>query len=437
MNEECEVCAFDFNRSNRKKIECKKCGTKVCRACFVRYLEDSSEDAHCLACSSPWGRDFLSSVMTKVFMNREYRKHREKLMFEKQQAMLTNTLPYVESQKRMQKLSAEKNEIHEKIRKLWLEVSQIENLLHSESTFYFGTETKDSLDRPITIVGHCVLDDCNGLVDLSWKCTTCETPICKRCTKSKEENHVCDEEDIASLRLIRSDSRPCPNCKVRIHLYEGCNQAWCTNCHTAFNWRTMKLIRSGFFHNPHFAEWQVQNGRDGLPVENYRQGCIDFQKLNGKIKNESHSNHSEEVSNTMRMRGYLLAANHILDYESTDVTNESNMKLRGLRVDFLMNKIDQQEFKERSQRVDKAMNKANEIASIMNMFAHSARDILSDWVDSESMTHDKCEETLLELYNYTKSCLCNAHSWFNPFYKKDGSFVYNTHSEAMRYRNSY
>ena len=195
------------------------------------------------------------------------------------------TLPYVECVKRKRSKQNEVNELYEQLDETHRKIRRISREIESENAFLTPDVFRTTGRRGEELLrifsrGHCVEQDCNGLIDNTWKCSTCETPVCNRCMEKREQGHICTAENVESMRSIRADSKPCPSCGVRIHIYMGCNQAWCTQCNTAFNWRTMKLITRGFFHNPHYAEWQVANGNSGDPVANFRQGtpapCVNF-----------------------------------------------------------------------------------------------------------------------------------------------------------------
>ena len=68
--------------------------------------------------------------------------------------------------------------------------------------------------------------------------------------------HRCTRDDLASADEIRANTRPCPGCGTRVHKVQdgGCDQMWCTQCHTAFSWQTGIRVTRGPIHNPHYFE---------------------------------------------------------------------------------------------------------------------------------------------------------------------------------------
>ena len=139
---------------------------------------------------------------------------------------------------------------------------------------YQKHELKKSLDTKTTtyadrtkFVRQCPANGCRGFLSTQWKCGICDHWACPECHEVKGLNrdcdHTCDPNSMASAQLLAKDSKPCPKCQSLIFKIEGCNQMWCTQCHTAFNWLTGKLETN--IHNPHFFEWQRLNNRGVAP----------------------------------------------------------------------------------------------------------------------------------------------------------------------------
>jgi hypothetical protein len=60
---------------------------------------------------------------------------------------------------------------------------------------------------------------------------------------------------------MKKECRCCPECGTNIFKIEGCNQMFCTNCNTPFDWTTGKKIMNGAIHNPHYFEYlRAANG---------------------------------------------------------------------------------------------------------------------------------------------------------------------------------
>ena len=113
--------------------------------------------------------------------------------------------------------------------------------------------------------------DCpNGFLDNNYICVLCNTKFCHKCFEKLTSSHQCDENDIASIKLIKKDTRPCPKCYTRIHKISGCNQMFCTNCNIGFDWKTGALVKQNF-HNPHRAEW-LRNNAD--IIEHTEDDCL-------------------------------------------------------------------------------------------------------------------------------------------------------------------
>ena len=76
--------------------------------------------------------------------------------------------------------------------------------------------------------------------------------------------HVCDEKTKENAQFIKETCKACPGmCGEFIFKIDGCDQMWCTTCHTAFSWRTGEIER-GVVHNPHYYA-ALQNGGGMVP----------------------------------------------------------------------------------------------------------------------------------------------------------------------------
>jgi len=113
----------------------------------------------------------------------------------------------------------------------------------------------------------CPTDGCKGLIDSKFFCNLCEQYICKHCRillsngeKGGDEKHECDPIMIKTVKLLKGDTKSCPTCATPIYKIDGCDQMWCTQCQTAFSWKTGQ-IETGVIHNPHAIKWQRQHGQ--------------------------------------------------------------------------------------------------------------------------------------------------------------------------------
>jgi hypothetical protein len=108
----------------------------------------------------------------------------------------------------------------------------------------------------------CPVEKCHGFLGVDFVCALCGGKVCDGCHEilvGSAERHSCDPVTVASVKAIVAESRPCPQCGAAISKVDGCDQMWCTQCHTTFSWRT-GAKEEGTTHNPHYYEWMRRSG---------------------------------------------------------------------------------------------------------------------------------------------------------------------------------
>lgn len=145
-------------------------------------------------------------------------------------------------------------------------------------------EMIDNVEEATKVIIGCPAADCSGFLN-NYKCIICLQKTCSICLSIHDRrigeiynDNGCKNEDIETLKLIKSDSKKCPKCGIAIYKTEGCNQMWCTNCHTGFSWKTGKIETN--IHNPHYFEWleKTSNSEHVVVPESYR---FKYATLNG------------------------------------------------------------------------------------------------------------------------------------------------------------
>ena len=264
----CTICCETYNKTTRLDIKCQYCDLKACRSCVERYLVDPDRVAEaeptCMNrdCKKPWIHEFLSSVMTRSFMMTKYKKHREEILFHQEVSYLPATQIEVERELKCE-------EIELKISKLRLQIAELSRDHHE---IKWGRDAEKEKDKTRGVfIRACPSNDCRGFLSSQWKCGLCKVQVCKDCheiikepegEEGEGEVHVCDPNTLASAKALSKDSKPCPKCACLIFKIDGCDQMFCTQCHTAFSWSTHQIV-TGRIHNPHYYEWLRANAKNG------------------------------------------------------------------------------------------------------------------------------------------------------------------------------
>ena len=264
---DCPICCETFNKSTRKPIKCGSCNEEYCSKCCETYLLSSADDPHCMGCKSIWSNMFCYTNFTKTFMHKKYKSHQKNILFDLEKSRIPSTMIYVEKHRENIEINNENKELQFEIDKLMAKIYSKRDKIYrnqrqirNNDNFLRGRTGVPEEARKF--IKKCPYDGCNGFLSKNWKCGACGNWVCPRCEDklgpTKDENHVCDPDKVASIEFIKKDTKPCPRCGTNIHKITGCDQMWCVGCNVAFSWKTGRII-NGTIHNPHYFEW-LNNG---------------------------------------------------------------------------------------------------------------------------------------------------------------------------------
>ena len=400
----CAICCENYNRSSRKCISCLFCKFEACSSCCQTYITNervsrcmnpTKNEKGELVCGKEWARKFLVDQFPKVFMTKKWKETLEQVGYEREKALLPATQGIVEQELEKERI---KNEIDE-LDKLLSELYKRRSCLTRE--YHNGGSVRQAAER--NFIRACPDEKCRGYLSNVWKCGLCSQWTCSNCHQikgtSQNEEHVCDPNDVETAKLISKDTKPCPKCSTGIFKIEGCDQMWCTQCHTAFSWKTGRIETN--IHNPHFYEWQRRqnNGEAPRVVGDFVCG----RELHHRTTREIRTMYNSLVKNVIDdiwTRDDLVDLNDEAKesvrkecksiLESIDLVVESCLHLTHvqmptyrvdhvqdnlkLRVDFLRKRIDESTFKTLVQRANKNHDKKREIGEILHLFTQTVTD---------------------------------------------------------------
>jgi len=439
MPHSCEVCDEVFNKSNHSPVKCPFCEFSSCTDCNERYLLETTQDAHCMSCRKGWTREVLVNNFTQKFVTKKYKERRENLLFEREKSMMPATQIYVEYEKEVRKLGREINKKREEwsvaarsssnVTNQSLAIIAVNNKLENEFEALLFREHQAQIHRKEAaiiqieiqslewkqnqyinrihgryidnekraFVRACPQTGCKGFLSTAWKCGLCENWTCPKCHEvkglEKDTPHVCDPNNVATAELLAKDSRNCPKCAAMIFKINGCDQMWCTQCHTAFSWRTGR-IETHTVHNPHYYEFMRARGTlarqpgdivcGGLPDWNtnisrfvYNRNIRDLDPI------------ATLITNAYRSHGhgqYVILPR----YEAVDRHNEN----RDLRIQFMIGDTNENDFKKKIQQREKANERKRDIRQVVEMYLT----VLVDLFQTFNLNHNR-EELFTSLTN--------------------------------------
>ena len=257
----------------------------------------------------------------------------------------------------------------------------------------------------------CPVENCKGFLSTQWKCELCKNKICKECNEPMGDGeHTCDPANVETVKLLAKDTKPCPSCGTMIFKISGCPQMWCTSCHVAFDWRTLR-IEKGVIHNPHFFDFQRNNMNMNLrnPADIPCGGRPDWREMSAFTRHLEHAI-SRKLTNMVRLLSHI--DNWTLQYEYP-VQHRDN---EDLRVSYMLNELSEETFKHTIQNREKKYKKNDEFRSVLQMFVNTSSDMLRQMlVENDTNTQLNNLELLRNYMNAAMKKIGKRYNCMSPY----------------------
>jgi len=291
-----------------------------------------------------------------------------------------------------------------------------------------------------TYIRPCPVADCRGfLAAQTHACGLCDARVSKDCHELLGEgDHECLPDNVASAKLILKDTRPCPKCAVRIYKIDGCDQMWCSSCHTAFSWRTGE-IETKRVHNPHYYAW-MRDHNGGVPREpgdgpggceedamvsyyhvlTWLQSIIQYQDIRRRRGMRGRVDVADPEADGRMDLGDLISGihqnmAHCREYELAYYrVRERHLLNHDVRIDYLENKIGEAEYKRELHRREKKNNKMRAIHQVIEMYVNVQEDLFRNHIATSDMAAvEALRDESAALVAYTNTCFVSVANQYN------------------------
>lgn len=407
----CSICVEPFNKSNHKPFESPCCPDFiVCRGCVGQFVMGSAQAPSCMTCRTTYGVDTLERGFTKKFMN-EVHEEQAKLFVESQRSQLPATMPFVQRLGEADRMERDIKRVDEEMAVVIKEYHELkrararmEAQISDARALREPRRPRPAVDangEPIpeelrveeesakAFLAPCAHEGCRGFLSRKWRCEICEGYTCPRCYKPKAQmndpDHTCDPNDVQSVEEIKKSTKPCPKCGTRITKLSGCSQMFCTapTCGTVFDWNTMRIQTSGPEHNPLIHAWRE---RYGVQQRNGTEECganITYWHISnarGRTTAEYRKQHHLDINaliEAARMK------EHIADVEVRRMREQTNdWSYKVLRVRYLRNKIDEQEWARQIKSLHRGDRKRDDYLMVLGIVPEVLNDLIAVQLDN-------------------------------------------------------
>ena len=260
----CTICAQSFTTQLRKQLECPYCKESACKTCYQTYFT-TVPNPMCIFCKKHWNFNLISKYFSLTWINNGFKEIQKKILVETEKSKLPSTSEHLykieKYKEEFQLVEAEYLQILKKYETMKNNLCRLENSTNVKP-FNINQDNNQEqllLEQRKTFTMPCIQNECRGFLSSQYVCGVCKLKVCSKCHKQQTETHECNPDDVESVKIIQKETKPCPNCSTNIFKVSGCDQMFCTNCNTAFSWKTGK-IEKGHIHNPHYFEFLSRGG---------------------------------------------------------------------------------------------------------------------------------------------------------------------------------
>lgn len=352
-------------------------------------------------CRRGFDREILTTGLSRAFVDGPYKLHRAKVLFERELAMMAATHPYVEQELQRRANARQLGQMRLKRARLAQKLRDLNRAIDSMSR----AAPQVNEDERRTFVHHCAQHDCRGFLSSAWKCGVCGKYTCSECNAprgaDRDDGHVCEETDRETMCCIRHDSKKCPGCAEYIFKVSGCDQMWCTSCHTAFSWRTGLKV-NGAIHNPHFYEFSRQGGAIGRVAGDIPCGGMPTPHEIVSAQRTHCVMHAHDVDLLMGLHRMVMHVENdeLRRWHMPDVNEATN---RDLRIQYTLSEITEANFKSKVQQREKMAEKRREIHQVLELVAHTGADIFRGALIDHD--YNRCIASMTALIEYANATM--------------------------------
>lgn len=231
-------------------------------------------------------------------------------------------------------------------------------------------------------VKKCPDEKCRGYLSTRWKCGICACYFCVDCHKKKDDTHVCDENEKATIQLLRTESKPCPKCSMPISRIDGCSQVWTPCCKIAFNWNTGK-IDEGRIHSPEYFAY-IQRTIGAVPRERGDTPC-------GEI-----NEHDIFILCPFDFHACIFKLYRLKNHVNNVILprlprQDENIDHRDLGLKYLISEITEKTWRINIAKREKKREKNSHLYDILYTFTVVVNELLRNLIhDNDNTIEDKC-----------------------------------------------